>query len=184
MNITPMTLAGCFKICLDQRNDSRGFFVKTYHQTTFNQFGISANFIEDFFTFSKKNVLRGMHFQLPPKAINKLVTCITGSVLDVLIDLRNDSPTRFKIEDIKLSANEPCILYLPAGVAHGFISLSEEAIMYYKVDQEYDAALDSGIRWDSIGYSWPQMDFIVSDRDNQLTRLEDFSSPFFMTKEG
>ena len=178
MEITPLKTAGCLRISLDKRTDQRGYFIKTFQGSFFREAGCEITGGEDFYTTSSKGVVRGMHFQLPPKALKKVVYCLAGSILDVLVDLRVGSPTYLQSESLTLSAQEPCVLCLPVGVAHGFLALADDSMVCYKVDQEYDPALDSGIRWDSFGYDWPVQNPVVSARDSSLPRLQEFQNPF------
>lgn len=183
MKITELQVAGCYQIGLEAKPDQRGYFIKTFINSVFQEAGLAVIYGEDFFTSSKKNVLRGMHFQLPPRALIKTVYCLSGRVLDVILDLRVKSPTYLKTESLILSEEAPRILYLPAGIAHGFLSLKDDSIVCYKVDQEYDSTLDSGIRWDSFGFKWPVTNPIVSSRDNQLPTLQEFANPFVFNEE-
>ncbi len=182
MKITEMKIAGCFEICLNFRPDDRGFFIKTFINSVFQENNFAVTYSEDFYTSSKKNVLRGMHFQLPPKALVKTVYCLNGKILDVFVDLRVNSPTYLQTESLILSPEIPRVLYLPKGIAHGFLSLQDDSVVCYKVDQEYDPVLDSGIRWDSFGFDWPVKDPIVSQRDSQLPILKNFINPFVFTE--
>jgi dTDP-4-dehydrorhamnose 3,5-epimerase len=183
MNVNPLRLHGCYKIELDPKADYRGYLVKAYQSSVFKDIGFTTEYVEDFYTLSNRDVIRGMHFQLPPKALNKIVYCLYGIVLDVFLDLRTGSPTYLQYEGLTLGADKPYVLYLPTGIAHGFMALSEKAIMCYKVDQEYDPDLDSGIRWDSFGYTWPVNFPIVSQRDQALPKLDEFVNPFKFSAE-
>ena len=180
MKIEEMKFAGCYEVSLDFRPDQRGFFIKTFVNSLFREKGLAVTYSEDFYTSSKKGVLRGMHFQLPPKGLAKIIYCLSGSVLDVFLDLRVNSPTYLQYESLILSPAQPRVLYLPEGIAHGFLSLEDDSIVCYKVDQEYDPDLDSGIRWNSFGFNWSVSDPILSQRDSQLPPLEQFKSPFVM----
>ena len=132
---------------------------------------------EQYYTISKKGVLRGMHFQTPPREHNKLVYCTSGIILDVVLDLRIGSPSYLKHFSLNLSEEMGNILYLPAGLAHGFYSLTE-ATVSYNVSTVYAAEFDSGILWNSIGMTWPNMFPEISERDSKFSALENFQSPF------
>jgi len=118
-----------------------------------------------------------MHFQLPPSQHAKLVTCISGRVLDVVVDLRLDSSTYGCSASVELSSEHPSALYIPEGLAHGFLAL-EESILHYKTTSAHDPERDRGILWSSIGFPWPVSDPILSDRDALFPALAAFASPF------
>lgn len=123
-------------------------------------------------------MIRGMHFQLPPHAHTKLIYCIKGSVLDVLVALRKGSPTYGQYDCFELTAYMHNILYIPVGLAHGFLTLSNEATMFYNVSTTYHKEVDTGIRWDSFGYNWDIKNPMLSDRDLSFPILQEFESPF------
>ena len=160
--------------------DDRGEFVKTFHGRMLAELGLSFQLREEFFSVSGKNVVRGMHFQVPPAAHQKMVYCLAGSVLDVLVDLRSGLPTYGKSWSITLTGRRRQALYIPAGVAHGFLSMSENSCMVYKTDHEHSPENDMGIRWDSFGFQWPcaAAGIQLSPRDHQHPPLVDFVSPF------
>jgi len=179
MKIIEQLLPGCYLIQNNEFRDNRGSFVKTYHAGTYKEMGIRFDMQEEFFSVSKKNVLRGMHFQVPPHDHNKLVYCSAGLVLDVLLDLRM-GPNYGKALSVELSAENPCAVFIPKGVAHGFLSLSDDSMMVYKTDTVHDPASDRGILWNSFGFIWPttEVDAIISDRDKSHSEFAVFSSPF------
>ena len=152
--------------------------MKTYHKPEFSQLGIDYEVAEEFFSVSKKNVLRGMHFQKPPHDAVKLVYCIHGSVLDVLVDLRKSSPSFKCCKSIELSAANHLILMIPSGFAHGFLALEDDTVMVYKASFTYAPDHDTGIHWDSFGFDWPLRNPLTSERDAALPRLGDCDSPF------
>ncbi len=178
MELKPTSIPGCFEMRPLLRRDARGLFVKTFQAGFFREQGLNADFHEDFYTVSKKGVIRGMHFQAPPKAQDKLVWCIFGKILDVAVDLRQGSPTYGKHHTIQLSAENGNMLYIPVGLAHGFYAITEGAVVAYKVSEEYSPADDLGVRWDSLGISWPSTAAIISDRDRGFPTLAEFKSPF------
>lgn len=160
-------------------NDNRGDFVKTYHAQAFKDLGIEFVPVEEFFSTSRQGVLRGMHFQLPPHDHAKLVYCIRGRVLDVLLDLRKGSPTYGQSVSTELSAANHHQFFIPTGIAHGFLSLEEDSVMVYKTSTMHAPSHDAGIRWDSFGYEWPMIiDRVVSSRDQQFPAFKSFLSPF------
>jgi dTDP-4-dehydrorhamnose 3,5-epimerase len=158
--------------------DERGTFVKTYHAPTFRALDILFDPKEEFYSVSKLNVLRGMHFQLPPESHAKLVHCLQGRVLDVALDMRRSSATFGKSFSVVLSAKNRELLFIPAGFAHGFLALEHDTLMVYKTDKVHVPASDSGIAWNSFGFSWPVVTPLLSERDRAHVRWEDFVSPF------
>jgi dTDP-4-dehydrorhamnose 3,5-epimerase len=158
--------------------DERGEFTKTYHQDFFTQMGLPFVPKEEFISVSQKGVLRGMHFQVPPCDCNKVVYCISGCVLDVLLDIRSSSGTFGKCYATEISSDNRRILFAPQGMAHGFIVLSTEATMVYKTDHVYSADHDAGIRWDSFGFPWPCAAPVLSRRDQRHPSFNEFISPF------
>jgi dTDP-4-dehydrorhamnose 3,5-epimerase len=119
-----------------------------------------------------------MHILAPPRTHAKLVYCLTGRVLDVLVDLRVDSPTRNQFVSKPLSGSDSAAIYIPEGVAHGFYVLEGPAVLTYLVTAEHSPSLDVGVHWNSIGFDWPDCDPIVSQRDANLPFLGEFASPF------
>jgi len=174
----PQPFAGVYLLDPFHHSDDRGEFVKTFHAGQVNEFGRSFEFREEFYSISHKNVLRGMHFQLPPHQHQKIVYCLTGSILDVLVDLRQSEPTYGKSLRFELSAANRLVLWIPPGMAHGFLSREDKTCVIYKTDHEYALESDSGIRWDSIDFSWKVDSPIVSARDRSFLKLTDFESPF------
>lgn len=183
MRIVPTKISGCYQIFPQIHSDLRGVFVKTLHAPTFEKWGLCSEFSEEYYSTSIKNVLRGLHFQLPPDDHVKLVYCISGVVKDVLVDLRIGSPTYGEHLCIELSSEIGNAMYIPTGIAHGFWVLSSSSTMVYKTSTVHSPSCDSGIRWDSAGIVWPSDDLIISDRDKTLTSLENFSSPFIFKGE-
>lgn len=158
--------------------DARGSFVKPFHEGQLAKYGIEMTLREEFYSISEKNVLRGMHFQIPPHAHQKLIYCVSGRVLDVLLDLRKDSPSFGRSVGIELSASNRHVLYVPVGFAHGFLCLEDNNCLIYKTDAVYAPESDCGVRWDSFGFQWPIESGIISDRDIAHPELADFASPF------
>jgi len=177
MQFITTSIPGCYEIYPQVINDHRGKFVKTFHGESFKKNKLTTDFVEEYFSVSKKSVLRGMHFQLPPHAHIKLVYCIEGEVLDVLVDLRLGSPAygnpiKFHLSSVKYNA-----LYIPIGVAHGFYSLSDNTTMVYKTSTAHAADYEAGILWKSFDI-WPDANPILSVRDNNHPLFADFVSPF------
>lgn len=155
--------------------DDRGFFLESYKESEFAKGGVPHRFVQDNHSLSKKNVIRGLHFQHEPRAQGKLVRVLRGSVWDVAVDLRSGSPCYKRWLGVELSADNRLMLFIPPGFAHGFAALTDDVHLLYKCTEEYDGALDAGIRWDDpdIGIEWPVRDPIVSEKDRVLPCLKD-----------
>jgi dTDP-4-dehydrorhamnose 3,5-epimerase len=177
MKTLPTELEGVFVLRPNVFEDARGSFVKTYHQDLFESCGIKFCPREEFFSVSRKNVLRGMHFQRAPAAHDKLVYCPAGRVLDVVLDLRSKTKSTRCIAR-ELSAANREMLFIPAGCAHGFLALEEDSMMVYQTSTVHSPAHDAGVRWDSFGFDWPVKNPILSDRDRAFPALADFQPPF------
>jgi dTDP-4-dehydrorhamnose 3,5-epimerase len=158
--------------------DARGNFVKPFHEDQLAVHGIQLVVREEFYSTSAAGVLRGMHFQIPPHAHQKLIYCLQGKVCDVLLDLRTDSPTFGQSVGLELSSANKHVVYLPVGIAHGFVSLEDGSCLVYKTDAVHAPSHDCGIRWDSFGFAWPHENPFISGRDLQHPRFSDFSNPF------
>lgn len=178
MKVSKTGLDGVFILEQSVFKDSRGAFVKIFQESFFRERGLECDFKENYYTRSKEDVIRGMHFQVPPHDHAKLVTVIHGTILDVILDLRKEAPTFGKYETFELSRENRKSIYIPRGFAHGFTVLGESAIAYYMVTTEYSAAHDCGIRYDSFGFDWPVANPIVSDRDKAFPVFSEFKSPF------
>ena len=152
-------------------NDNRGFFLESYKKSEFESHGIYENFIQDNHSRSKKYVLRGLHYQAKPFAQAKLIRCTKGKILDIAVDLRPNSKTFCQHIKVELSEENKNIFYIPKGFAHGFVTLSEEAEIQYKTDNEYNMDADRGVFWNdkSLNIDWG-LDFepIISDKDKSL----------------
>jgi dTDP-4-dehydrorhamnose 3,5-epimerase len=160
--------------------DDRGFFLESYKQSEFADNGIPSDFVQDNRSHSTRQVLRGLHYQMQPRAQGKLVTALSGEIFDVAVDIRQGSPTFGLWVGARLAADRFNMLYVPVGFAHGFCVLSEQADVLYKVTDEYAADLDRGIRWDDpqIGIDWPIADPILSEKDAALPLLRDAENNF------
>jgi dTDP-4-dehydrorhamnose 3,5-epimerase len=184
MDIESTDIPGCHVLQAKVIRDPRGTFVKTFHTPRFEELGLRTDWREEYFSASAKDVVRGMHFQTPPANHAKMVFCLTGEVLDVVVDLRRKSPTFGHAQGFTLSAENGRGLYLPTGCAHGFVSRTANSGMYYKVTSVHSPAHDAGIAWDSIDFDWPVDDPSLSDRDRRHPRLADFDSPFVFDPAG
>lgn len=171
-------IPGCYEILPTLRKDARGVFIKIFHAPEFKQLGLDCEFREEFYSVSKKGVLRGLHFQTPPAAISKLVFCVEGDILDVVVDLRKKSKAYGKALTMKLSTRSANMLYIPKGCAHGFYALSKKVVMLYKTSGVYSPAHDAGILWSSVDVEWPSKSPAISPRDASFPSFTDFKSPF------
>jgi dTDP-4-dehydrorhamnose 3,5-epimerase len=178
IRFTECRLPGCFLVEFPIFRDHRGMFVKSFQRSAFEQHGLDCDFTESFYTESGENVLRGMHFQLPPADHAKLVYCMSGAIHDIALDLRVGSPTYGQHEAYDLSAEYNNAAYLPRGMAHGFFVRSAPAVVVYEVTSEHSPQHDTGIRWDSFGAAWPQSAPLISVRDEGLIPFAQFESPF------
>mgnify|MGYP000459835698 FL=1 len=161
-------------------SDERGFFMETYKHSEFSAFGIKEHFLQDNHSRSAKGVLRGLHYQNPPKAQGKLVRVILGEVFDVAVDIRKGSPTYGRWVGVVLSSENKRMLYIPPGFAHGFCVLSDVAEVLYKVTEEYAPECEAGIIWNDpeIGIQWPIKDPILSSKDARWPSLKEANNQF------
>ncbi len=154
--------------------DDRGFFLESYEKNSFEKAGIKGEFIQENHSKSEKGVIRGIHFQKGKYAQAKLVRCISGELLDIVVDLRLDSPTWGKYITRTLSEENKNLLYIPKGCGHAFAALSEYAELVYKVDNDYSLENESGIKWDdpTLNISWPFTNPKTSEKDKHWPSLE------------
>ncbi|MBR5112921.1 MAG: dTDP-4-dehydrorhamnose 3,5-epimerase [Clostridia bacterium] len=156
--------------------DSRGWFYENYSTKTFSEIGIDTVFVQDNRSYSaKKGTLRGLHCQKAPAAQAKLVSCTRGEILDVAVDIRRDSPTYMKHVKVLLSAENKLMLYIPKGCLHGFVALTDDVELSYKVDELYSPENDRSIRYDDpdIGIDWGEVEPVLSDKDRNAPLLKD-----------
>lgn len=157
-------------------SDSRGFFFENYRKDLFEENGIHADFVQDNHSQSKKGALRGLHYQVAPKEQAKLVRVAHGEVFDVAVDIRKGSKTFGRHVAFRLSAENKRMLFVPAGFAHGYLTLSDEAEFLYKVSNVYAPELEHGLRWDDpeLGIPWPKLDapYVLSERDKKFQGLK------------
>ena len=162
--------------------DSRGYFFESFSQRDFEQQVRRVNFVQDNESMSSYGVMRGLHFQKPPYAQSKLVRCVKGKVLDVVVDIRKGSPTFGKHVAVELTGENHRQVFIPRGFAHGFVVLSESAVFQYKCDNFYAPQADAGISIldESLGIDWriPVEQALLSDKDRKHELLKNFDSPF------
>jgi dTDP-4-dehydrorhamnose 3,5-epimerase len=171
----PLEIPGLVAIRPKVFKDHRGFFLETFKRSDFADNGIDGEFVQDNLSFSTRNVIRGLHYQLSPAAQGKLVSVIKGRAWDVAVDIRKGSPHFLKWHGLELGEKNHIMLFIPPGFAHGFVALSEDVHFLYKCTSEFAQNLERGIRWDDpdINIEWPIENPIVSDRDTNLPLLKD-----------
>ncbi|KRE51254.1 dTDP-4-dehydrorhamnose 3,5-epimerase [Paenibacillus sp. Soil522] len=174
MNIQTTKLEGVLLIEVEVHQDHRGFFMESYNKHKFEAAGIIYNFIQDNHSLSvEAGTLRGLHYQLDPKAQTKLVRVVAGSIYDVVVDLRKSSPTLGQWIGVILSEANKRQLLVPKGFAHGFCTIESNTQVFYKVDEYYSPEHDRGIFWndDDLAIDWPVRTPILSDKDNKHPKL-------------
>ncbi len=177
MEITPLSIKDILLIKPDLHKDQRGYLYESFNQPIFNELVKSdVNFLQDVHSHSKQNVLRGLHYQIPPKAQAKLVRVVRGKVFDVAVDLRKKSSTFGKWIGQVLSEDNKLQMWIPEGFANGFLVLSDYADVVYKVTEEYSPLFERSILWNdpNLGISWPIDGApIVSERDHLASTFTD-----------
>lgn len=162
--------------------DGRGYFFESYNKAKFASAGIDIDFVQDNQSFSQKGTLRGLHAQSAPHAQAKLVRVIQGRVMDVAVDIRKNSPTYGKYETIELSADNQLQFLVPQGFLHGFITLEDNTIFAYKVNNYYAKDCEVGVVWNdpalNIDWGMDKADIILSPKDEVLPLFKDLVSPF------
>lgn len=160
--------------------DHRGYFFESYNKEKFLQNGIDQNFVQDNESKSAKNVLRGLHFQKPPFAQGKLVRVMKGAVLDVAVDIRKMSPTYGKWASIVLTESNKWMYWIPPGFAHGFVTLQDDTVFFYKCTNIYNKASEGSIRWNDpdLNIDWGVTEPLLSDKDREAPLFREFISPF------
>ena len=180
MKVQQTGFEGLYKIQPSVFEDKRGFFFESWNKQKFRDQGLDSDFVQDNQSMSAANVLRGLHFQVPPWEQGKLVQVIQGSALDVVVDLRKDQPTFGKNYKIVLTAKEKNMLWIPPGFAHGFLTLEDNTLFFYKCTQLYNKESERAIAWNDplLNIDWGKENPIVSDKDNAAMNFRDFNSPF------
>jgi dTDP-4-dehydrorhamnose 3,5-epimerase len=173
MQFTPFEIPGVVLVTPRIFTDARGFFLETYKASLFQSHGIPDEFVQDNYSYSSRNTLRGLHYQLNPHAQGKLIRCVIGTIFDVAVDIRQGSKTYGKWVSVTLNDREQNMLYIPPGFAHGFMVLSDVAHVQYKASAEYAPESERGIRWNdpAIGIQWPEDAPILSEKDKHLPLL-------------
>jgi len=173
MNVTSCDLDGLLVFAPVKHEDQRGAFLESWRESIYREAGIGLPFVQDNLSYSKKGVLRGLHFQKKHPQ-GQLVTIVSGIVYDVCLDIRKGSPTFGRWFGAELNADAPRQIYMPPGFAHGFCVLSDEAILHYKCTETYHHNDEGGIHWNDpdLAISWPLEKPFVSDRDDAFPRLK------------
>ena len=175
----PLEIPGVVLVRPTRHRDARGFFSETYRRSAFAGAGIDAELVQDNAARSVRGVLRGLHFQAPPAVQGKLVGVTRGSIYDVAVDLRPGATYgKWVARTLDDEAGE--MLWIPPGLAHGYLTLTDVADVAYLVSAEYDPSLDGGLRWDdpTLAIDWPVEAPILSERDRSLPSFEGFETPF------
>lgn len=160
--------------------DERGYFMESYSEKAFREVGLHMQFVQDNTSFSRKGILRGLHFQAPPYGQGKLVSVVKGHVLDVAVDIRKDSPTYGQHVMVHLSDENHKLFYIPPGFAHGFLVISEECYFAYKCTNVYDRASEGGLMWNdpALDIDWQTSTPLISEKDSHYLPFGQFVSPF------
>ena len=177
MNVQKLEIDGVLLINNNIQKDNRGIFVKPFTNIVELLKDLNLGVKEIYYTISKKNVIRGMHFQIPHMEHAKLIYLSSGSITDLLLDLRKSSKTFMSYISIDLLEHRNA-LYIPPGIAHGFLSKEDGTTIIYNQSQVYSQEHDNGILWSSFGYSWGIKNPVISDRDQSFITLDEFNSPF------
>ena len=181
MKVQKTSIDGVILIHPTIYKDKRGYFFESFNENEFAELtNLKLSFVQDNQSCSSKGTLRGLHFQKPPYAQSKLVRVIKGSVLDVAVDIRKESPTYGEYVIKKLDDSNHTMMYLPEGIAHGFLTLENNTIFSYKCSNYYNKDSEDSIIWDdpSIGIKWPKIKLILSEKDLNAKKFSSFVSPF------
>jgi dTDP-4-dehydrorhamnose 3,5-epimerase len=175
MIFTETPLGGAYVIDLEMRGDERGFFARAFCAREFADHGLARDMVQANNSLSsQKGTLRGMHYQLAPKAETKLVRCLRGALHDVILDLRSGSPTFGQSFGADLTADNRRMMYVPKGFAHGFVTLADNTEAYYLVDEFYAPEYERGIRWNDSRFSisWPIQPAVISEKDQNFRNFD------------
>lgn len=182
MEFIPLAIDGAFEIILKPFRDARGSFITTYEVEPFAERGLVTAWVADNQSFNvRRGILRGLHFQVPPYAQTKLVRTVVGRAMDVLVDIRKDSPSFQKVVRVELADERANAVYIPKGCAHGYITLTDGCIVAYKVDAPYAPQCEGGLRWNdpALGMAWPvEGELLISEKDGRWPLLVKWENPF------
>jgi dTDP-4-dehydrorhamnose 3,5-epimerase len=171
-------IEGLKLIRLDRFADQRGSFLKVFNADFFSKNNLPADFRESYFSVSKKDTIRGMHFQAPPFEHIKLVYLNQGKIVDVVLDIRKNSKTYGEFFTIDISEENPVAVYIPTGCAHGFLSMEDNTMVTYLQTSVYNKESDQGIKYDSFGLDWKIKNPVISGRDKRFVSFCDFKTMF------
>ena len=180
MEIKQVEIPGLLVIQPQVFYDSRGYFFESYNKEKLKKLGFTADFVQDNQSLSSKGALRGMHFQNPPFDQGKLVSVVRGAALDVVVDIRKQSPFFGKYFSIRLDEQNKTLFWIPPGFAHGFLTLEDNTLFVYKCTRVYNKDSEGSVLWNdpSIGIEWNVENPIISDKDRKAPFLSDIVSPF------
>lgn len=178
MRAVPLAIDGCYELLLEPLVDRRGSFLKLFQASALTGLGVPFDVRELFVSRSGRGVIRGLHFQAPPADVAKLVCCLEGSVLDVVVDLRVGSPAYGRHVTLELSGERANAVLVPHGCAHGFAVTGDSALVAYLQSGEHDPVREGGVLWSSVDAEWPTREPVLSDRDAGFPSLDAFDSPF------
>jgi dTDP-4-dehydrorhamnose 3,5-epimerase len=186
MKFEQTSLQGVVEVTPDRMGDLRGFFSETWSQRDFMNNGINCEFVQENHSLSRMaGTIRGLHFQMPPKAQAKLVRCGKGRLMDVAVDIRKGSPTYGKYHKVELSFENGKQLFIPEGFLHGFITLEDSTEVVYKCSDFFDLDCDRSVLWSSCAIEWPEIsdDPILSGKDRNGLIFKNFDSPFLFVEK-
>jgi len=181
MIFTETSLRDAYLVELEQREDERGFFARSFCQREFSELGLDPCVVQCNISFNRHSgTLRGMHYQIPPHTEAKLVRCTRGAIYDVIIDLRPSSPTYQKWTGVELTAENRSALYIPAGFAHGFQTLADDSEIFYQMSEFFAPEAARGIRWNdpTFGITWPLPVRVISKKDSAIPNFDPSTSIF------
>lgn len=168
MRFEELPLGGAFVVTPEPQEDERGSFARIWSSAEFAERGLAADLAECGLSLTpRRGTLRGLHYQVPPHEEAKFLMCVRGAIWDVIVDLREDSPTYRRWHGMELSAENILALYVPEGFAHGFLTLSDDVLVLYQISEPYDPECARGVRWDDPAFAidWPAQPAIIGDRD-------------------
>ncbi|MFH1066671.1 MAG: dTDP-4-dehydrorhamnose 3,5-epimerase [bacterium] len=178
MKFLPLEIPGAFLVELERRQDSRGFFARSWCRDEFKNHGLNPNLVQCNVSYNEsKGTLRGMHFHKSLSKEAKLVRCTRGAIFDVIVDLRRESPSFRSWRGFELNESNHLSLYVPEGCAHGFLTLEDRTEVFYQMSDPYEPNMGSGIAWDDpeIGIEWPiPGPYLLSEKDATWPKFEDF----------
>ncbi|MCW8916559.1 MAG: dTDP-4-dehydrorhamnose 3,5-epimerase [Magnetovibrio sp.] len=176
MKISSLKIQGAAQIEVERLSDERGYFARSFCIQEFADAGLNLNVVQTNLSYNAKaGTLRGLHYQANPKPDPKLVSCIQGAIFDVMVDIREGSDTYCQWYGAELSADNRTSLFVPPGCAHGFITLTDDAMVHYQMGEVFVADLARGVRWNdpAFGIEWPRQPDVISDRDGEYSNFED-----------